>query len=61
MKYITQRKTNTIWYHFRLDSKKSKQMNKENKNKNRLMETENKLIVARGKEVGEWAKNVTGT
>lgn len=48
MKYITQRKTNTIWYHFRLDSKKSKQMNKENKNKNRLMETENKLIVARG-------------
>ena len=41
--------TNTIWFHLCVESKK--QVNKK-KNRKRLINTENKLVVARG-EVGE--------
>ena len=48
---ISQRKTNTLWYHLCMESKKTKQ-------KNTLMDTENKQVVAReeegeGSETGE--------
>ena len=47
LREISQRKTNRVWSHLYVES--------ENKNKNKLIDTENRLVVARGREwrVGE--------
>ena len=44
---INQTKTNTVWYHFYVESKKKKQMNKYN-NRNRVADTDNRLSERRG-------------
>ena len=44
---ISQRKTNTVWPHFYVESKKHTQ--KMSKPKTKLTETENRLMVGRGK------------
>ena len=44
---ISQRKTNNVWFYLHLESEKqNKRTNL--KNRNRLIDTENKLVVARG-------------
>ena len=45
---INQRKTNDIWFHLRVESKKPNTRTKQNRN--RLLDTENKLVVTRGEE-----------
>ena len=45
---ISQRKTNTILFHLYVASKKQ--------NRNKLIRTENKLVVARGEGVEGWVK-----
>ena len=47
----------TIWLHLYVEPKKNKQAKK---NVKRLIDTENKLIVARVKEVEIWVKSVKG-
>lgn len=48
---VRQRKRSTIWFHFYVQSKKK---NIYNHNKNRVIETDNKLVVASEEEVVWW-------
>ena len=47
---ISQRKTNTVWSHLYVESKK-KQNEQAKQNENRLIDADNKLVPARGEEV----------
>ena len=46
---ISQRKTNTVWSHLYVESKKQNEQTKQNEN--RLIDTDKKLVPARGEEV----------
>ena len=48
---IRQRKTNTIWSHLHVESKKQSKQNE-----NRLIDTENKQVAARGEEDEGWGE-----
>ena len=47
--------TNTIWFHLYVESKKTNKTRR-----NRFLDTENKLVVAREEGEGGWAKQVKG-
>ena len=50
---ISQRKTNTVCFYFYVESKKiKKKTHKHTQNRNRFIDTENKLMVARGEAGG---------
>ena len=53
---ISQTKTNIIWFHLYIDSKEQK--NKQNRNK--LVDTEKRQIVARREVLRGWVKKVRG-
>ena len=48
---VSQKKTNIIWYHLYVESKKMMQMNYLH-NRNRLIDIENKLMVTKGDSDG---------
>ena len=48
-------KTNTPWFHLYVEVKKTNEMNKHNKIE-RVIDSEDKHVVARGVEVEEWDK-----
>ena len=49
---ISQRKTNAIWFHSYVESKKKKWAKKKRQTKNRLLALENKQMVPEGRWVG---------
>lgn len=54
MKIVTQRKTDTTWFYFSVESK-TQQMSRQNRS--RPVYTENKLMAARGEGLGVEEKN----
>ena len=49
---ISQTKTNIVWFHFYVESKEQTKQKR-----NRHVDTENKLMVARGEEFAGWGAN----
>ena len=53
---MRQRKTNTVYYHLYVESKKYRQTSEFNNKTNRFTDTENKLVVTGGEREGRMGK-----